>query len=74
MYDIDSKTILLEIDTEVYLLRRFLDALPGLTSIVSQDKVIRQLYRGMCARIDALYPDVQSGEEIDKMIVCAFGE
>lgn len=74
MYDIESKTIILQIDTEVYLFRRMLDLLPVLTSIVRTDPVVRELYRRMSQRVDALYPDVASGCDIDNMFVCAFGE
>ena len=71
MYDIDGKTILAEIDTEVYFFSRLLDQLPSMTSIIRNDVVLNGCYELMRSRIAELYPDFEG--EVEELILCAFG-
>jgi len=74
-FDIDSREILLEIDTGVYVLDILLRNLPLISGLLSQDKVLKSLHNAMVARVMELYPNPAEGSlDIEKMLVCAFSK
>jgi hypothetical protein len=72
MFDIDSRSILFEFETDVYVLGIILGALPSMAGVIWQDGKLRRLYEAMCERVCELSPDVKNGQDIEKMLVCGF--
>ena len=74
MFDIDSRAILSEIETDVFFLAMFLDAIPGMCPVVRRDKKLERLYGQMKNRVNELFPSDEEGREIEKMLVCGFSK
>ena len=72
MFDVDSRSILVEVETDVYVLDVLLGMLPAMAGCIWQDKKLNRIYEQMKDRVDELYPKVKSGEDIEKMLVCGF--
>ena len=72
MFDIDSRTILVEVDTDVYVLSVILDALPSMAGCIWQDGILKGLYEAMKARVYEMYRENDSKGELEEMLVCGF--
>ena len=71
-FDIDSRTILVEVEPDVYMLNTLLDALLLMCGVVSADKILNGLFETMKTRVNELIPEASPKEEIEKMLVCGF--
>lgn len=72
MFDSNSREIMVEVETDVYVLNVVLSSLPMMAGIIRSDRVLEALYDAMQARVDELIPKSDGGEEIEKMLVCGF--
>ena len=72
MFDIDSRSILAEIEPEVYMFDSVLAGMAIWCPLVHSDKVIKALYDAMKIRMEELYPQPDTDEEIVKYLVCGF--
>ena len=70
MFDIDSRDILIEVETDVFVLDTVLNALPMMAGCIRKDTVLKALYDAMQARVYELIPETK--EEIEHMLVCGF--
>jgi hypothetical protein len=73
MFEIDGKTILVEVETDVYVLNVILGALPAMAGCVWRDETLKRLYEEMQARVDELYSDKGYGQDIEDMLVVGYG-
>jgi len=74
MFDIDSRVILTEIETDIFFLAMLLEAMPGMCPVVLQDKMLVRLYGQMKVRVNELIPSDEEGREIEKLLVCGFSK
>ena len=74
MFDIDSRTIIAEIEVDVFFMAQLLDALPAMCALVWQDEVISSLYGQMRARVEELHQLPDGKQDVEKFLVCGFGK
>jgi len=72
-FDIDSRSVVLEVDSDTFVLSVILDALPSMCGIVHDDEILRFLLRLMERRTDQLFRH-NSRDEIEDLIVCGYGK
>ena len=74
MFDVDSRNILMEVETDVYVLGVILDALPAMAGCIWRDKTLRQLHGKMKARVGEMRVEYESKHDIEKMLVFGFSQ